>query len=92
MPVQAYVLFKVSSGNEREVCKKIADFDEVLVASVIYGEYDVIAKVSAQDLQTLDEFLSVKIRKVPSVLLTSTMIIAREYEGRKARQNRPRTQ
>jgi len=85
MTVQAYILFKVSSGSEREVCRKIADFDEVLVASVIYGEYDVIAKVSAPDLQTLDEFLSVKIRKVPSVLLTSTMIIAREYEGKTRR-------
>ena len=70
MPVQAYVLFKVTSGTEREVCKKIADFDEVLRVGTVYGEYDVIAKVSVPDMQILDEFLSVKIRKVPSVLLT----------------------
>jgi hypothetical protein len=38
MMVQAYVLFKVASGLEREVCKKIADLDEVLVVGIIYGE------------------------------------------------------
>jgi len=78
--VQAYILFKVSSGTERKVCEKIGDFDEVLVVGVIYGEYDVIAKISVPNLQALEEFLSVKMRKVPSVILTSTMIIAREYK------------
>jgi DNA-binding Lrp family transcriptional regulator len=85
MMVEAYVLFKVSSGAERGVCNKIVDFDEVLVAGVIFGEYDVVAKISVPDLRSLEEFVSVKIRKVPSVLLTSTMIIAREYKGKSQR-------
>lgn len=83
--VQAYVLFKVSSGTEREVCEKIAGFDEVLVADIIYGEYDVIAKISVPDLEGLETFLSEKMRNVPSVMLTSTMIIAREYKGKTRR-------
>jgi DNA-binding Lrp family transcriptional regulator len=82
MTVEAYILFKVNSGTEREACEKIADFDEVLVAGIVYGEYDVIAKISVLDLQALEAFLAEKIRKVPSVILTSTMIIAREYKGR----------
>jgi len=85
MVIQAYILFKVSSGTERETCEKLVDFDEVLVAGIIYGEYDVIAKISVPDMQTLEAFLSEKIRKVPSVILTSTMIVAREYRGRTRR-------
>jgi DNA-binding Lrp family transcriptional regulator len=85
MVVQAYVLFKVSSGTEREVCEKIADFDEVLVAGIVYGEYDVVAKISVPDLEALETFLSEKMRNVPSVMLTSTMIIAREYKGKTQR-------
>jgi len=85
MVVQAYVLFKVSSGTEREVCKKIVEFDEVLVAGTIYGEYDVIAKVSVPELRALEDFLAEKIRSVPGVILTSTMIIAREYVGKTRR-------
>ena len=70
---------------EREACKKIAEFDEVLVAGIIYGEYDLVARVSLPDLQMLEEFLAEKLRKVPSILLTSTMLIAREYKGKTQR-------
>ena len=85
MVVYAYVLLKVSSGTEREVCKKIITFNEVMQADIIFGEYDVIAKISAPDLDALEDFLSQKIRNVPSVILTSTMIIGREYKGKNQR-------
>jgi DNA-binding Lrp family transcriptional regulator len=85
MMVEAYILFKVTSGKERDTCKKIAEFDEVIIADIIYGEYDLIARVVVQDLQKLEEFLAEKLRKVSSVLLTSTMLVAREYKGKTRR-------
>lgn len=81
MSIKAYVLLKVSSGNEREVCKKIADLNEIVDASIIYGEFDIIAKVSIDKLEDLEEFLSESIRNISSIMLTSTMIVAREYKG-----------
>jgi DNA-binding Lrp family transcriptional regulator len=83
--VQAYILFKVNSGMEKEVGKALAELDEVHVTSITYGEYDVIAKITVNDLHALEDFLSDKIRKVPSVVLTSTMIIAQEFKGKKQR-------
>jgi DNA-binding Lrp family transcriptional regulator len=88
MAILAYVLFKVSSGTEREVCQKLIELDEVIQADIIFGEYDVIAKVQTQDLDMLEGFVSEKVRTVPNVLVTSTMIISREYRGRG---NRPKT-
>ncbi len=88
MTVQAYILFKVSSGSERDVCKKISELEEVLVANIIFGEYDLIAKISVKDLRALEDFLAKKIRKIPDVFLTSTMIIAREYRGKSKRSNK----
>ena len=85
MVMLAYVLFKVNSGSEREVCQQIVDFDEVLEADVIFGEYDVVAKISAPDLGALEDFLSQKLRAVPSIVLTSTMLIGREYKGKTQR-------
>jgi DNA-binding Lrp family transcriptional regulator len=87
MAVLAYVLFKVSSGTEREVAQKLIEFDEVLHADIIFGEYDVVAKLSTMDLDSLEDFVSEKIRTVPNVLVTSTMIISREYKGKN---NRPK--
>ena len=86
MAVLAYVLFKVSSGSERDVCQKLIEFDEVLHADIIFGEYDVVAKIVTPELSNLEEFISLKIRNVPNVLVTSTMIVSREYKGKTNRQ------
>ncbi len=83
--IKAYVLFKVNSGTEKDVCKKIADLDNVLDASIIYGEYDIIARAVVPELPKLNEFLD-NVRNIPSVILTSTMIVAQEYKGKNKRE------
>ena len=82
MSVLAYVLFKVASGTEREVAQKITEFSEVMQADVVFGEYDVIARMTTDDLGKLQDFVSDKVRTVPNVLVTSTMIISKEYRGK----------
>jgi DNA-binding Lrp family transcriptional regulator len=78
----------VNSGTEREVAQKLVGFDEVTQADIIFGEYDVVAKMATKDLDALENFVSEKVRNVPDVLVTSTMIISREYRGKG---NRPKT-
>ncbi len=85
MVIKAYVLLKVSSGAEKDICKKIADLDSIIDASIIYGEYDIIAKVSTQEIAQLNDLID-KIRGIPSVILTSTMIVAQEYKGKSTRE------
>jgi DNA-binding Lrp family transcriptional regulator len=82
LAILAYVLFKVASGTEREVAQKLIEFEEVTQSDILFGEYDVIARVSTEDLDKLEEFVSEKIRTVQNVLVTSTMIISREYRGK----------
>jgi len=79
--IDAYVLFKVSSGAERESSQQISELDEVSLVSIVYGEYDVIARISVPDMQALERFVAEKVRKVENLLVTSTMVIAREYKG-----------
>ncbi len=86
--ILAYVMFKVSSGTERQVAEKLIEFEEVLQADVIFGEYDVVGKLMTKDLDALEDFVSDHVRNVPNVLVTSTMIISREY---KAKSQRPKT-
>ena len=85
MAILAYVLFKVASGTERDVAEKLVEFAEVMQADIVFGEYDVIARVATDDLEKLEEFVSQSIRNVPNVLVTSTMIISREYKGKSFR-------
>ena len=85
MAILAYVLFKVASGSERDVAKKLVEFKEVTCADIVFGEYDVIATMSTANLEKLEEFVSESIRSVPNVLVTSTMIISREYKSKDGR-------
>jgi DNA-binding Lrp family transcriptional regulator len=85
MAILAYVLFKVASGTEREVCQKLIELDEVLQADIVFGEYDVIANLAVENLDALEGFVSQEVRTVPNVLVTSTMIISREYKGKSSR-------
>jgi len=85
MAILAYVLFKVASGTEREVAQKLIEFDELIQADIVFGEYDVIARMTTENLDTLEDFVSQKVRTVPNVLVTSTMIISREYKGKNYR-------
>ncbi|NWF87615.1 Lrp/AsnC ligand binding domain-containing protein [Candidatus Bathyarchaeota archaeon] len=82
MPVGAYILFKVASGNEREALEKIANLPEVHTVGMVYGEYDLIAKITVPTLHSLEDFMAKKISKIPSIILTSTMVIAQEHKGK----------
>ncbi|MEM2875736.1 MAG: Lrp/AsnC ligand binding domain-containing protein [Candidatus Bathyarchaeia archaeon] len=81
MVVKAYILVTLTPGSERKVCKKIAENDEVAEISELYGEYDAILKVVVSDLKELDTFITDKVRSLPDVYLTSTMIVAKQYKG-----------
>jgi DNA-binding Lrp family transcriptional regulator len=85
MSVGVYILFKVSAGREKEALEKIADLPEVETVGLVYGEYDLIAKITVPTLHSLEDFMSEKVTKIPSIILTSTMVLAQEHRGRARR-------
>ena len=81
MAVLAYVLVTLQSGSEKNVLKKVASFEEVEEVDLVYGEYDAMVKVLAEEMSQLDKFLTDKLRVLPDIYLTTTMIVARQYKG-----------
>ena len=77
--VKAYVFCKVSSGSERETCKRIAEYPFVSEVCIVYGEYDLIIEIYTEDLEELDSATE-EIRTIPSITYTSTMIVGRELK------------
>ena len=82
MAVLAYVLVTLKSGSEKDVLKKVSSFEEVIEIDLLYGEFDAIVKVRFEELSQLDEFLTDKLRILPDVFMTTTMIVARQYKGK----------
>jgi DNA-binding Lrp family transcriptional regulator len=76
--VKAYVFCKVSSGSERETCKRIAEYPFVSEVCIVYGEYDLIVEIYTEDLEELDSATE-EIRNIPSITYTSTMIVGRGF-------------
>jgi DNA-binding Lrp family transcriptional regulator len=81
MAVLAYVLVTLQSGSEKNVLKKVASFEEVEEVDLVYGEYDAMVKVLVEEMSQLDTFLTDKLRVLPDIYLTTTMIVARQYKG-----------
>jgi DNA-binding Lrp family transcriptional regulator len=80
----AYILITVKSGSEREFLKQISEFKEVVEANLVIGENDVVIKIDVKDISQLDKFLTDKLRVLPDVFLTTTMIITEQIKPKKA--------
>ena len=80
MAVLAYVLVTLNPGTEKDILKKIAYLDEVTRVSMMYGEYDAIIKVYTETLDQLNQFLTDKLRVLPDIFQTATLIVAKTYE------------
>jgi DNA-binding Lrp family transcriptional regulator len=73
-------MITVKSGSEREFLKQISEFDEVVEANLVIGENDVVLKVQVKDISMIDKFLTEKLRVLPDVFLTTTMIITEQFK------------
>jgi DNA-binding Lrp family transcriptional regulator len=72
----AFVLISAESGVEDEVRKQILKVDHVTEAYVVYGIYDIVAKVEADTLDEVKQTVSWKIRELDHVEATMTLLVA----------------
>jgi DNA-binding Lrp family transcriptional regulator len=78
MPVKAFVLINTQIGSEEEVLKDLRSLEEVEEAHIVYGVYDIVAKVIAEDINKLRDIVTMKIRKMKKIMSTTTMVVIEE--------------
>ncbi|MFQ6085225.1 MAG: Lrp/AsnC ligand binding domain-containing protein [Candidatus Bathyarchaeia archaeon] len=71
--ITAYVVMNVELGKEYEIKEELKKFGGVVEVSVVYGEFDVFAKVQVRHLRDLDKIVTA-MRQVPGILKTSTLV------------------
>ncbi len=74
--VLAYIMVRVDAGKERDVLKAVNGWPEVKEAHIIYGEWDLVLKIQVDSIENITSFVVDKLRTIPEVKLTSTMIVA----------------
>ena len=71
----AFVLINADLGAEEELLKSLRNLEFVKDVYVVYGVYDIIARVEADTMEKVKETITWKIRRLDRVRSTLTMIV-----------------
>jgi DNA-binding Lrp family transcriptional regulator len=73
----AYILAKVEAGKDAEVLTEAKKIPGVKQAVPTYGVYDLHVEVSFDTMEELDRFIFDKIRRIPGIKETATLVAFR---------------
>jgi DNA-binding Lrp family transcriptional regulator len=71
----AFVLINAEIGSEEEVLKELKKVEGVVEAFVVYGVYDVVAKIKSDTMDKLKDLVTWHVRRLNKVRSTLTMIV-----------------
>jgi DNA-binding Lrp family transcriptional regulator len=74
MPM-AFVLIQSEIGSEEEVLKELSKLEGVIEVYIVFGIYDIIAKIRADTMDNLKEILTRHIRRLNKVDSSLTMLV-----------------
>lgn len=68
-----YVLVNVSPGQEYNAFQAMKDIENVVDATLLFGDYDIIVKLEAEVLGQIAKIVVDIIRQIPGVTGTKTL-------------------
>ncbi len=69
------MLINADLGAEEQLVKELKGIENVKEVYVVYGVYDIVAKVEADAMEKVKETITWKIRRLDRVRSTLTMIV-----------------
>ncbi len=81
MTAKAFVLINAEVGNEQELIKQLRKIPNVTEVHVVYGVYDVIARVEADTMEKVKETITNSLRRLDNVRSTLTMIAVEDGQS-----------
>ncbi len=70
----AYVLINCELGSEESVISELKLIEEVVDVHGTFGAYDILTKVESSQVEALRETITWKIRKIPKIRSTLTLM------------------
>ncbi len=70
----AFVLFKTEPTHEREVYLTLADHEGVAEVHALYGEFDLLVRITSPTSKELSHLLMDSFRRIEGVKETQTLI------------------
>jgi len=72
--ITCFILIRVEANREDEVYDSLSGIKEIEGIREVFGEYDMIARIEAKNLKDMRSIIISKVRSVPGVLATTTLI------------------
>ncbi|MCH7940579.1 MAG: Lrp/AsnC ligand binding domain-containing protein [Thaumarchaeota archaeon] len=76
----AYVLINCDMGYEEQVIEELKHISDVKEVHGTFGAYDMVAKVESDQITTLRETMTWKIRKIDRVRSTLTLMAIEDQD------------
>jgi DNA-binding Lrp family transcriptional regulator len=74
MPTKAYVLIETAVGRIRDVAKELEGLPGVQTVDPVTGPYDIIATVSAPDLNAVGDLVTSNVHTIHGIVRTVTCL------------------
>jgi DNA-binding Lrp family transcriptional regulator len=68
-----FVLISAAPAHEHNVYNKLLSVPEIIELHPLFGEYDFIAKIDAEDFDKLGDIVINKIRSIEGIINTKTL-------------------
>jgi len=75
---EAFVLINAEINSEEEVLKGLQDVEGVEEAYIVYGVFDIVAKIKADTTNKLKDIVTWHIRRLNKVRSSLTMIVVED--------------
>jgi DNA-binding Lrp family transcriptional regulator len=73
--IEAFVLLRIKPGMDRSVFKAVKKLKQINQTETVYGEYDMLTKVTVETMDDLDAFIFDKVRTIIGIERTTTLIV-----------------
>ncbi|HRY29563.1 MAG TPA: Lrp/AsnC ligand binding domain-containing protein [Elusimicrobiota bacterium] len=72
--VTGLVLVRLNAGKEKQTLKAIKETKGVAHVSAVYGRWDLVVDLEAEDMAHMTQIVVEKIRAIPGVNSTETLV------------------
>jgi DNA-binding Lrp family transcriptional regulator len=74
MATKAYVLIETAVGKTKDVIKRLRQVNGVRDADAVTGEYDIVAVIEAENLNSIGELVTGNIHTISGIQRTTTYL------------------
>jgi len=81
MTAIGFALLSISPLHEKEVYESLKNIPEIIEVHPLFGEYDILIKISCNDIDEIGGVVIKKIRSLQGVVDTKTLIGTKSLSG-----------